>query len=62
MPNCKAPAGAAGAVVQSQDYPESLSGLFAVSWDFPNVEPPNYLRQLVPASTKPKPAGRRPVR
>ena len=31
------------------DYPETLVGLFAVSWDFPSVEPPDYLRELNPA-------------
>src|SRR5262245_42837652 len=30
------------------DYPESLRGLFDVSWDFPSVEPPSYLQQLSP--------------
>ncbi len=30
------------------DYPASLQGMFAVSWDFPSVEPPDYLRQLKP--------------
>jgi hypothetical protein len=31
------------------DYPLSLRGLFGVEWDFPNVEPPDYLQQLNPA-------------
>jgi hypothetical protein len=30
------------------DYPESLQNTFAISWDFPSVEPPDYLRQLRP--------------
>ena len=30
------------------DYPTSLTELFAVEWDFPSVEPPDYLRQLNP--------------
>ena len=30
------------------DDPTSLSGLFAVEWDFPSIEPPDYLRQLNP--------------
>lgn len=30
------------------DYPESLRPMFAISWDFPSVEPPDYLRQLRP--------------
>ena len=28
------------------DYPDSLTGLFAVAWEFPNVEPPDYLLEL----------------
>ncbi len=28
--------------------PESLRGLFSVEYDFPSVEPPDYLRQLNP--------------
>jgi hypothetical protein len=31
------------------DYPPSLEGLFDVEWDFPSVEPPDYLMQLSPA-------------
>src|SRR5262249_5966793 len=31
------------------DYPVSLRGLFDVEWDFPSVEPPDYLLQLSPA-------------
>jgi len=30
------------------DYPASLARLFAMSWDFPSVEPPDYLRRLSP--------------
>jgi hypothetical protein len=37
-----------GRLFNSADYPESLDGLFAVEWDFPSVEPPDYLRQLSP--------------
>ena len=37
-----------GTLYNSSDYPESLIGLFAAEWDFPAVEPPNYLRQLNP--------------
>ena len=37
-----------GRLFNSADYPESLDGLFGVTWDFPNVEPPDYLRQLSP--------------
>ena len=38
-----------GALFNPNDYPTSLQGLFDVEWDFPNVEPPNYLCQLNPA-------------
>jgi len=37
-----------GSLYNAADYPESLAGLFSVSWDFPSVEPPDYLRQLNP--------------
>jgi hypothetical protein len=37
-----------GRLFNAADYPESLRGLFDVSWDFPSVEPPEYLRQLSP--------------
>ncbi|MGV3608024.1 MAG: hypothetical protein ACO1RA_16585 [Planctomycetaceae bacterium] len=37
-----------GQLYSDADYPPSLSGLFDVAWDFPSVEPPNYLRQLSP--------------
>jgi hypothetical protein len=30
------------------DYPASLRGLFAVEWDYPSVEPPDYLLRLDP--------------
>jgi len=30
------------------DYPVSFLGLFEVTWDFPNVEPPDYLSRLQP--------------
>jgi len=30
------------------DYPAGFLGLFDVTWDFPNVEPPDYLRRLQP--------------
>jgi hypothetical protein len=38
-----------GALFNPNDYPSSLQVLFDVEWDFPNVEPPNYLCQLNPA-------------
>jgi hypothetical protein len=37
-----------GSLFNPNDYPDSLGDLFAVSWDFPSVEPPEYLRQLNP--------------
>ncbi len=38
-----------GSLYNRGDYPETLVGLFGVAWDFPNVEPPDYLVQLSPA-------------
>jgi hypothetical protein len=38
-----------GSLFNPNDYPPSLRGLFDLSWDFPNVEPPDYLMQLNPA-------------
>jgi len=37
-----------GRLYNSTDYPESLTGLFDVTWDFPSVEPPTYLSRLSP--------------
>lgn len=37
-----------GRLYNASDYPASLQGLFALSCDFPSVEPPAYLRQLSP--------------
>lgn len=37
-----------GSLFNVGDYPPSLIGEFTVSWDFPSVEPPDYLRQLSP--------------
>ena len=37
-----------GSLFNDDDYPITLIGLFEVSWDFPSVEPPDYLRQLNP--------------
>ena len=37
-----------GELFNPNDYPLSLRGLFGVEWDFPNVEPPDYLLQLNP--------------
>jgi len=38
-----------GRLFNPSDYPVSLRDEFTVSWDFPAVEPPNYLQQLNPA-------------
>jgi hypothetical protein len=38
-----------GQLYNPDDYPDSLRGLFKVEWDFPSVEPPEYLRELNPA-------------
>jgi hypothetical protein len=38
-----------GRLYNSADYPPSLVGLFGIDWDFPSVEPPEYLLQLAPA-------------
>ena len=38
-----------GRLFNPSDYPDTLIGLFDVSWDFPSVEPPDYLRDLNPA-------------
>jgi hypothetical protein len=37
-----------GQLYHSADYPYSLRQEFSVTWDFPSVEPPSYLRQLNP--------------
>lgn len=37
-----------GKLYSPLDYPDTLKGLFDVSWDFPSVEAPDYLRQLHP--------------
>jgi hypothetical protein len=37
-----------GSLYDPADYPQSLSGLFAVQWDFPSVQPPEYLLRLNP--------------
>ena len=38
-----------GSLFDPRDYPESVSGMFGVVWDFPNIEPPAYLQNLNPA-------------
>lgn len=37
-----------GALFSASDYPPTRVGQFEVSWDFPNVQPPDYLRRLQP--------------
>ena len=37
-----------GSLFNVTDYPASLDGLFAVEWDFPSVEPSEYLLRLNP--------------
>ena len=37
-----------GDLYSANDYPSKLTDLFAVDWEFPAVEPPDYLRQLSP--------------
>jgi hypothetical protein len=37
-----------GTLFNPADYPPSLQVWFDMSWDFPSVEPPDYLRQLNP--------------
>ena len=41
--------GRLGRLYNDSDYPATLSGLFDMSWDWPSVEAPPYLRQLSPA-------------
>ena len=38
-----------GRLYNENDYPISLAGLFDMTWDWPSVEPPPYLRQLSPS-------------
>jgi hypothetical protein len=37
-----------GTLYDEADYPADLTGLFAVEWDFPSVEPPAYLMRVAP--------------
>lgn len=37
-----------GSLYDPADYPNSLRGWFDVEWEFPSVEPPEYLRRLNP--------------
>lgn len=38
-----------GSLYNPADYPDSLQTMFVVDFDFPSVEPPDYLQQLNPA-------------
>ena len=38
-----------GSLHNPADYPESLRSMFSVDFDFPSVQPPDYLQQLNPA-------------
>jgi hypothetical protein len=37
-----------GSLFSAGDYPPDLRGLFRLEWDFPSVQPPDYLMQLSP--------------
>ena len=37
-----------GSLYNAADYPDTLTDLFGVVWDFPSVEPPAYFQQLHP--------------
>ncbi len=37
-----------GSLFNPSDYPETLRGLFGVAWDYPAIDPPDYLVQLSP--------------
>jgi hypothetical protein len=37
-----------GRLFDPSDYPTSLDGMFGLSWEYPNAEPPDYLAQLKP--------------
>jgi hypothetical protein len=37
-----------GRLFNSDDYPSEIRNLFSVEWDFPSVEPPNYLMRVAP--------------
>jgi hypothetical protein len=37
-----------GRLFSTTDYPQSLLGMFGLNYDFPSLEPPDYLRQLSP--------------
>jgi hypothetical protein len=37
-----------GALYNPSDYPASLEGVFNIAWEYPSVEPPNYLMTFNP--------------
>lgn len=37
-----------GQLFDPADYPDDLRGMFAIDWDYPSVEPPQYLLELKP--------------
>lgn len=37
-----------GRLFNASDYPATLRGMFDMTWDFPSVEPSDYLRRLSP--------------
>ena len=37
-----------GSLYNPADYPISLRGLFGIAWEYPSVEPPDYLQRLNP--------------
>lgn len=37
-----------GELFNASDYPQTLVGSFGIAWDYPSVEPPDYLKQLSP--------------
>ncbi|MBN8602951.1 MAG: hypothetical protein J0M26_18080 [Planctomycetes bacterium] len=37
-----------GSLYDPSDYPASIQGLFGIEYEFPSVEPPDYLRRLSP--------------
>ena len=37
-----------GSLFDPTDYPDDLGGLFGLDWDYPNIEPPDYLVRLAP--------------
>jgi hypothetical protein len=40
--------GKLGALYNPSDYPASLEGVFNIAWEYPSVEPPNYLMTFNP--------------